>query len=154
MTSSTRNEAITLASQFQEDCWNGRNPGALDDLLSDRFVRHGANGPMTRDDVRTMLEVTRAAFPDHHSKTEDIFEANGKVVCRWSSTGTHRGEFMGVPETGRVARTNGITISRIEDGKIVEQWAEWDTPYLLRSLGVSRIPINEPFPSPTAQTNK
>ena len=61
--------------------------------------------------------------------------AADKVVARWTSFGTHSGEFMGVPATGRFLTTSGITIFRLEDGKIVEEWSESDMLGMLQQVG-------------------
>jgi predicted ester cyclase len=56
-------------------------------------------------------------------------------VTRWSFTGTHHGEFMGLAPAGKQVTTSGIVISRIVEGKIVEEWEEWDTLGFLQQLG-------------------
>ena len=77
------------------------------------------------------------AFPDYHTEIEDEFADGDKVVIRWRSRGTHRGEFQGIAPTGRQITVTGITISRFADGKIAESWVGFDTQDLLRQLGVS-----------------
>jgi steroid delta-isomerase-like uncharacterized protein len=78
---------------------------------------------------------TFSAFPDIKRPVEDLVAAGDKVVARWTSFGTHSGEFMGVPATGRFLRTSGITIFRLEDGKIVEEWSESDMLGMLQQVG-------------------
>jgi steroid delta-isomerase-like uncharacterized protein len=77
------------------------------------------------------------AFPDYHTEIEDEFADGDRVVIRWSSRGTHRGEFQGIAPTGKQITVTGITISRFADGKIAESWVGFDTQDLLRQLGVS-----------------
>ncbi len=62
------------------------------------------------------------------------------VVTRWTTTGTQRGELMGIKPTNRRAVTHGCSVSQIKDGKPVHDWIYWDTGYLLRQLGVSPAP--------------
>ena len=76
----------------------------------------------------------RAAFPDWHQEVEDLIAEDDKVVVRWRSTGTHSGEFMGLPATGIRASWTGIGIFRLANGKIVERWGNWDTLGLLQQL--------------------
>jgi len=82
------------------------------------------------------------AFPDLHIEIEQIFSSGDYVTLRWLATGTHGGELMGIAPTNRRAVTHGCTIDEIRDGKIVREWAYWDTGNLLRQLGV--------LPSPAA----
>jgi steroid delta-isomerase-like uncharacterized protein len=154
MTSPSPKTLIEIVIQAQEQGWNGRSLDGLDDVLSDKYVRNGALRHMTRAGLKTMIAEVRAAFPDHRSVIEDIFAAGEKVACRWTSSGTHSGEFMGVPATGRVVSTNGITISRIVHGQIAEQWTAWETPDLLRGLGVSRIVSDDEIVTRTTAPGK
>lgn len=58
------------------------------------------------------------------------------VATRWTGTGSHRGELMGIQPTGKHATVSGMTISRLSGGKIVEEWSNWDTLGLMQQLGV------------------
>lgn len=77
------------------------------------------------------------AFPDYHTEIEDEFADGDRVVIRWRSRGTHRGEFQGIAPTGKQITVTGITISRFADGKIAESWVGFDTQDLIRQLGVT-----------------
>lgn len=59
-----------------------------------------------------------------------------RVAIRWSVTGTHQAEFMGIPATGKQVTVRGMTLDQIEDGKIKKSWGEWDTLGMLQQLGV------------------
>jgi predicted ester cyclase len=77
----------------------------------------------------------RRAFPDYHG-TNEIQIAEGDMVANhFVFYGTHRGEFMGIPPTGREVRFTGLAIDRIVDGKIVENWIEGDLEDILRQIG-------------------
>jgi len=58
------------------------------------------------------------------------------VASRWTGRGTHQGELMGIPPTGKQVTVSGITISRVKNGKVVEEWSNWDTLGMLQQLGV------------------
>jgi predicted ester cyclase len=79
----------------------------------------------------------RAAFPDVRMIVDDVIASDEKVVLRWHSEGTHRGELAGLAPTGVHGSTTGISIDRWQDGKIVEAWAEWDNMGLARQLGAA-----------------
>jgi predicted ester cyclase len=77
-----------------------------------------------------------AAFPDIHLHVEDLFAEGDKLVTRWSAQGTHTGELMGIPPTGRKATIGGIAIDRFENGQSVEHWEIFDQFGLMQQLGV------------------
>jgi steroid delta-isomerase-like uncharacterized protein len=81
------------------------------------------------------LRAFGAAFPDFvFTPTDEIAEGQ-KVVVRWTFTGTHRGEFMGVPASGRVVTLTGIDILEVSNGRIIEGWVEANVIGLLRQVG-------------------
>jgi hypothetical protein len=70
-----------------------------------------------------------------------------RVVTRWTARGTHRGELMGIPPTGKPVTMTGITINRLEGGKVVEDWTVFDQLGLLQQLGAIPAP-GAPQPAP------
>ena len=78
--------------------------------------------------------MLRNAFPDIKYTVEDMIEDGDKLVARWSAKGTHKGEFMGIPPTGRQVSFTGIEIIRVKDGKAVEEWEELDRAGLMGQL--------------------
>ena len=75
------------------------------------------------------------AFPDLHTTIEDLIEEGDKVVSRNTVTGTHRGEYMGIPPTGKSVTYNEIFIVRLEGGRIAETWGVVDVLSQMRQLG-------------------
>lgn len=80
------------------------------------------------------------AFPDIQIIDEDILVDGDKVVKRWVDVGTHTGPYAGHAATGRRVSVPGISIDRIENGKVVETWLAWDELNLLRQLGMEKVP--------------
>ena len=76
------------------------------------------------------------AFPDFNWSVEDVFAAGDKVVVRFVFRGTHQGEFMGIPPTGKKVETGGINIVRFENGKSVEDWEDADMLGMMMQLGM------------------
>lgn len=79
------------------------------------------------------------AFPDLHVAVEDMIEEGDKLVCRQTVTGTHQGEYMGRPPTGRSVTYNEIFIFRFAGGRIAETWGVVDVLSQMRQLGV--VPV-------------
>ena len=80
-------------------------------------------------------QTTLVGMPDYHTTIEDLIAEGDKVVARVTMTGTHTGDFWGIPPTGRRVNLTAIYIVRIADGKIVEHWGEEDGVKVLRELG-------------------
>ena len=129
---------------YFEEVWNQGNYEILDELVARDFVGHSPpDGDLPgREGIRQYVSAMRAAFPDVHFTLEDQIAEGDRVVTRWRATGTQRGEFEGIPATGRQATVTGISISRVADGKFVEGWTNWDALGLLVQLGA--IPATEP----------
>src|SRR5688500_14063103 len=78
-----------------------------------------------------------AAFPDLHFTIEDQLIAGDKVAFRWRATGTHTGPLGEVPPTGKQVAIDGLILDRLENGRVVERWEQWDQPIMLQQLGLA-----------------
>jgi predicted ester cyclase len=87
------------------------------------------------------LATIRSAFPDLHFILEDILCEGDKVALHYTMQGTHRGQFMGIPPTGKPFSVTGMINVRIAEGKVVERWANGDTLGLMKQLGVAHSPV-------------
>jgi steroid delta-isomerase-like uncharacterized protein len=85
--------------------------------------------------VRQVVAAFCNSCPDQRSTVQDILAEGDRVVCRWSTSMTHKQDFMGIPATGKHATLTGVSIYRILGGKIQEEWNLADTPGLMRQLG-------------------
>lgn len=112
-----------------------------DDLYGDDWVGHFPGmPPLDAEGHKMYSKVMELAFPDLDRRVEDLVAEGDKVVARWSARGTHLGDFNGLPPTGKVATSSGITIFRIAGGRIVEEWAESDMLGLLQQVGAIPTP--------------
>ena len=89
------------------------------------------------DGLKRIVGKYRSAFPDVRMTVDDVIASDDKVVLRWHSEGTHRGELAGLAATGVRGSVTGISIDQWKDGKIVEAWAERDNLGLARQLGAA-----------------
>jgi steroid delta-isomerase-like uncharacterized protein len=131
---STDNE--TLVRRFFEEFCNERRGEVANELIADDFVSHGPQAPPAEgpDGVRERVGVYQDAL-DGHWNVEEIYSAGDRVVARWTGTGTHRGELMGVEPTGQSISVDAISLFRILNGKIAEEWTVWDALGLLQQVG-------------------
>jgi steroid delta-isomerase-like uncharacterized protein len=100
----------------------------------------GNPDPMSREQVVESVVMFRQGFPDLNVGIEEIIAKGDRVTSRFIIKGTHEGEFMGIPATGKKIELSGILISRIENGKIVEEWQELDNMGFMMQLGMELKP--------------
>jgi steroid delta-isomerase-like uncharacterized protein len=134
-----------LVRQFVDEVFNRGNMSVVDYLFAPDFVEHEelpAGIPNDREGVIQLAAMLRSAFPDFKATIDDIVAEDDKVVIRQTWTGTHKGEFMGVPPTGKSVSIGVIDIIRMADGKCVEHWGQMDSMGMMQQLGA--IPAGPP----------
>ena len=130
-------ENKALVRRYYEEVLTGRDRDVLAWLLDSSFVSHSSGGPAAGARAYTAAVVaTHAAFPDLVVTVQDQVAEADMVVTRWSATGTHAGDFAGVPATGRRVAVTGIHIHRVRHGRLIEHWEELGLLGVLRQLGV------------------
>ena len=127
-------ENKALIRRFYEEVWNDKNLEAIDELVATDSVDHDL--PPGREGAKAFISMYLSAFPDTKMTIEDLLAEGDKVVTRWSATGTHTGELMGIPATGKQVTVTGLDINRYSGGKSVEHWGEFDQMGMMQQLGV------------------
>ncbi len=128
-----------LVRRVGEEVWNKGNLEIMDELYSADIVRHFLpDGSEIKGlaKLRDRIRNHRKAFPDWTEKIKLIVAEGDFVAIHFSSTGTNNGSFLGNPATGKQIHTNDMSIYRIVDGKIVEQWLIPDLLSLNQQLGL------------------
>jgi steroid delta-isomerase-like uncharacterized protein len=118
----------------------------IDEIYAPDFVEHYEQPgvPPTREGFKQFAMAYRAAFPDLHYTVEDAIEAGDKIVHRLTASGTMKGDFLGMPATGKRATWSEIHIGRVADGLLVEHWGLVDQLGLFVQLGVVPAPGQVP----------
>jgi steroid delta-isomerase-like uncharacterized protein len=119
------------------EAWNTNDLDAAEGLLRNDYVRHDANLPdiVGPEAERNFVATALAAFPDLRFEAQHLVAEDDLVVGRLTVQGTHRGEFMGVPASGRHVDIETVETFRLLDGKIAEQWVVMNVLGLLQQLG-------------------
>jgi steroid delta-isomerase-like uncharacterized protein len=129
-----------LARRSLEEIWNQDNLAVIDELFASNATFYDPNVPGGKytgpDGARQFVQVYRGAFPDVRITINDQIAEGDKVCTRWTATGTHKGELMGIAPTNKRATVTGVDIDRYQDGKVVEAWASYDMLGLLQQLGI------------------
>ena len=114
------------------------NLDLVDEIYAPDYVSHDPTMPEDIRGVegaRDFYSMYLSAFPDAEITIEDQVAEGDTVATRWTGRGTHRGEMMGVPPSGNRVEVMGVTISRIEGGKIVEEWDIYDALGMMQAIG-------------------
>jgi steroid delta-isomerase-like uncharacterized protein len=131
---SEQNKAIVRRA-FEEP-WKG-NLDVIDELIATQYIGHDPANPEPLrgpTGVKEFIATYRAAFPDARITVEQQLAEGDLVATRWTGRGTHEGELMGISPTGKRVTVSGLTISRLEGGKIVEEFQNWDTFGMMQQL--------------------
>jgi predicted ester cyclase len=133
-------ENKALVRREQAELWNHTgNLGAAEELFA------GEQAEAARQEAADF----RQGFPDVVSTIEDLIAEEDKVVARWRSRAIHQGEYMGISPTGNRVEFTGISVYRIEGGKVAESWTVEDELGLLRQIGAVPEPGQSEEASPT-----
>jgi steroid delta-isomerase-like uncharacterized protein len=132
---STQDE--TVARRFFEELCTGRKLTLASELLTQDHVYHDPQ--VTAEKGPEGMAQAVAVFQngvDGHWDVQEIFSTGDRVAVRWIGRGTHNGDVMGIPPTGKTVEVQALSVLRMQDGKIAENWTVWDTLSFLRQLGV------------------
>lgn len=125
-----------IVRRVLEDIWTDES--VVDELIATDYVGYDPAMPETirgPQGVKDNYKQYRDAFEGAKITVTDQIEEGDKVATRWEGRGRHTGEMMGIPPTGKDTVVTGHTTTRIKDGKIVEEWTNWDTLGMLQQIG-------------------
>ena len=128
----------TFVRQATEEIWRTGNARLIDEHMAPNYVLHKPPTGFApdREGLKAIVQTMHSAFPDLRMTVEDVIAEGDTVVQRRSYQGTHKGELFGIPATGKAVSVSQIVVSRVADGKFVEEWAETDFLGMLQQLGV------------------
>jgi steroid delta-isomerase-like uncharacterized protein len=128
------NKTIILRSEAE--LWSKGNLAVADELYAPNFICHFVQGTEWKgiQGIKSEVADHRAAFPAWNERVEDIIAEGDRVVIRFTSSGTQKGEFAGMAPNGKTVTIHEAAIYRIVDGKIVEQWGFSDSQSLMQQL--------------------
>jgi len=136
--SAETNKAIVR--RYFEQVFNEKRPDLAEEFLAESIELHGSGLAPGLEVVKQWLTAFAASFPDGRTMAEDVVAEGNRVVARITFKGTHHGELQGIPATGKTVNVPGITIFRMDNGKIAEGWMVNDNLGLMQQLGVIPAP--------------
>ncbi len=124
-----------IAKRYVEEIYNQAKLDLADELLAPDYINHGGlegqgQGP---EGLKQSITALRKSSPDEHLT---IVAEGDKVAYRWTARGSHKGEIKGVPPTGKLITVSGMSIIRIANGKIAEEWTSRDDLSMMQQLGL------------------
>ena len=127
----------SIVRRLYEEVWNQRNLEVAKELIAPshavQLFDAADSGVGPEAYARNVVQFVRA-FPDLKFKVMDMVAEDEKVVALWNISGTHRGEFRGIPRTGKKVSVDGITISQLADGKIMDSYVSLDLWSMMQQL--------------------
>ena len=137
--STETNKAIVR--RYIEQVINEQRYDLADEFFVDTVELHGVgSGISGRTALAEFYATFGAAFPDWYMTIDDMVAEGDKVVVRYTANGTHRGEFQGIPATGKPYTQNAIVIYQLTNGKIVEGWLQTDMLSMMQQVGLMPAP--------------
>jgi steroid delta-isomerase-like uncharacterized protein len=133
-------ENKALMRRLYDEVVNAHDLNLLDELVADDFVEHEAfpGLPTTGPEApRAAFEMFLAAFPDLRFTPDDVVAEGDKVATRLTMSGTHQGEFMGIPATNKSFSVQAIDIVQFRDGKAIAHWGVTDQAAMMEQLGLA-----------------
>src|SRR5829696_8610223 len=123
------------ARRFYQEVINGRNLDAMDELLTSDGVDH-TFGSHSAEQAKQFFSIIHPALPERHTEVQDVIAEGELVAARVTYTGTHQGEFVGIPATGKRTTISGVDFFRMQDGRQAEHWGGPDMFSFLVQAGV------------------
>lgn len=126
-----------IVQRYWDEVWNQQNDDSLYELFDAAEVHHWGIGDVTTgpDEFLKRISAFRTAFPDFQIHVDNPIREGDQVVTHYTATGTHEGEWLGVPASGTTVEYTGVNIFRIACGKIAESWGEANHLSLLKQIG-------------------
>jgi len=144
-------EAQLIVVRFLEEAWNNGNLDVVDELIAPEYRLHASAPPLPlfggppipegtvltpAERIKQSIRLRRAAFPDWRVGVQRLVVQGDTVATLQYGTGSHLGEYLGVPPTGRTATMTSMSLRRIAGGRIVEEWQVIDAAGFLHQLGL------------------
>ena len=133
-------EYETFLHRWFEEVWNKQSEAAIDEMLAEDVIGHGltnAEGNIVRgkEDFKNLHRAFLSAYPDFKITVEDVITEADKIAARCKVSATHTGDGLGIAPTNQPIEFSGMIMVKLEDGKIVEAWNEFDFMKMYSQVG-------------------
>lgn len=129
-------ENVAIVSRIWDEIWNLGKLEVCEQVLARDYVGYlplmTVHGPA---EFQNLVRIYREAYPDVHLTVDDVFASGDRVAVRWVSRGTHLGAMMGIPPSNKKIEVMGISLFRMQDGQVAEEWEGFDTLGMMHQIG-------------------
>jgi steroid delta-isomerase-like uncharacterized protein len=133
----TSQENKKIAERFIDEVWRQGQLDKIDELFAPDYVDHSFGPqPAGREDLKQFVAMFRQAFQDLEYDLQQVLSDGDRIASRDTVHATHKGEFMGIPATGKRVSVSAMHFLRFANGQIVEHWGITDVGGLMQQLGV------------------
>jgi steroid delta-isomerase-like uncharacterized protein len=124
--------------RMAEQVYNARQLDLIGEFFTEDFVSHTVGAPAINglEELRAGIATALDAYPDFKLTLDDLIAEGDKVAARWTSRGTHQGELLGVPATGKLITQEGMVFYRMVNAQIAEVWFHPDSLGMMQQLGI------------------
>ncbi|TVR61442.1 MAG: ester cyclase [Spirochaetaceae bacterium] len=129
-----------LVRRSVDEFYNTGDVSAIERIFSSTYCEHQTGGTLTLEQFKKWAKGLFSGIPDLKVIIHDLHAEGDMVTKRWTVKGTHKGEFMGVPASGNAIEVQGISIYRVQDGKLAEGWEVMDSFTLMVQMGAVPAP--------------
>ena len=130
-----------VVRRFVDEVINNGDYSVLQELVHPDYVYRSPDQELQgQEALEALFTAYRSGLPDLNASIDDLIETEEKVMISITLTGTHTGDLMGIPATGNSLNVHAMILSRLEDGKIVEEWEILDMLGMFQQLGVVSLP--------------
>ena len=131
--SSEENKAVVR--RYIKELWSDGKIDIANEIIAETFMIHGPIRDLEGNEAfKQFVTAIHSTFPDINFTVDDLFAEGDKVAVRWTMSGTHTNEFMGIAATGKRFEVPGTSVARLSGGKMEEIWLYWDRLGLLDQL--------------------
>jgi steroid delta-isomerase-like uncharacterized protein len=126
-----------IMRQLFEEPWKG-NLGVIDQYVDANYVGYDPSMPEPMrgpQAFKDFVQMYLSAFPDGAITVDEQIAEGDTVATRWTGRGTHEGELLGIAPTRKQVTVSGLSFSKLENGKLVEDYSNWDTLGMMQQLG-------------------
>ncbi|MBM3655362.1 MAG: ester cyclase [Actinobacteria bacterium] len=128
------NQNKEIVRQFFEQIWNQGDESAIDRFIAEDAIGNDPKFGVGRESFRAQWRKWRIAFPDINFAIQELVAENDVVVSRWLLTGTHLGQYLNKPATGKKISVDGVSIDRLKNGMVVSGFDAWDSQVLAAQI--------------------
>jgi len=128
------NQNKEIVRQFFEQIWNQGDESAIDRFIAEDAIGNDPKFGVGRESFRAQWRKWRIAFPDMNFAIQELVAENDVVVSRWLLTGTHLGQYLNKPATGKKISVDGVSIDRLKNGMVVSGFDAWDSQVLAAQI--------------------